>query len=260
VITDTSHKSNDKTLLKAGPSHTISTKSSQSIATEVQQSVLNLTKTYHNQKLETLIQQRATLDFAEFRERQLNDEDAHLIANELARNTFWKILSLAENHIGAAGTASLSTALESNSTLQILQIENNQLGDDGATCLASALKVNKTLEELRLRTNQISDAGAKQLAKMLEINKSLKHIDLRGNEIGDLGMTTLAASLPLNTVLKNLNLMRNKITDRSVDAIVDVLLRIESLDFLRLQDNQFSSNASVKLGQAAKQSKISVYL
>ena len=215
---------------------------------------------YCNENLETLIQQKVTLVFAEFRESQLNDEDAHLIAKELAKNTVWQSISLTENNIRTAGMTSLSTSLQLNSTLQTLRLTYNQLEDDGITCLAAALKVNKTLEELYVGNNKISDAGAKHIAKMLKVNQSLKQISLQGNEIGDSGMAALADSLLLNTTLKSINMSVNKITDQSINTIVDIPLHTKSLYYLRLSKNKFSADAKVKLNPVIEQNKTCVYL
>ncbi len=260
VIVNTGDTSNNKTSFLPAVPPTVTTESSQSVTTKPQQPISSSTKTDHNQKLEMLIQQKATLQFAEFGERQLNDQDAYLVAGELARNGHWKNLRLTENNIGAAGAASLSNALLSNSTLQFLQLGFNQLGDEGVACLVSALKVNQTLEHLILDGNRITDIGATQLSSMLQVNKSLKIIDLLDNKIGDSGMGSIVAALKLNTKLQQLDLQKNKITDQCVHVILDLLLHTRTLYSLHLSGNQFSANTNVKLGEAAKQSVTFVHL
>ncbi len=225
AIKHTSYECNNEISVKADLSETKSTKTSQ-------YTITSLTKPYHNQKLETIIQQKAMLEFAEFREKQLSDENAHLIADELARNTSWQCLSLSENNIH----------------------------DYGITCLASALNINKTLKKLDLKNNHISDAGAKQLANMLKVNTSLTNMSLSHNNIGDSGMAAFATALKLNTTLKQLDLNSNKITDQSVCTITDIILQTKTLYFLHLQSNQFSPDAKAKLYKVAKQSQTSVYL
>jgi Ran GTPase-activating protein (RanGAP) involved in mRNA processing and transport len=257
---DANDKSNNKTSFEVDAVYTVPMKPSQSVTTKLQQPLSHSTKPSHNQKLETLIQQKATIVFAEFRERHLNDEDAHLIANELARNTVWETLSLVENNIETAGIVSLSNALESNSTLQSLRLDHNQLEDDSITYLFSALKVNKTLEELVLSNNKISDAGAKQLADMLEVNRSLREIVLLGNEIGDSGIAAFATALKVNTTLRQLDLKWNKITDQSVHAIKGALLQNKTLNSLKLSNNLFFAEVKATLLQAAKKGSACVYV
>ena len=75
-------------------------------------------------------------------------------------------LNLSGCSVGAAGAASLASALERNETLQKLNLSGNSVGDAGAASLASALERNATLQELGLGHNSVGDAGAASLASI----------------------------------------------------------------------------------------------
>ena len=68
--------------------------------------------------------------------------------------------------MGAAGAASLASALEKNATLQELSLANNNVGDAGAASLASALEKNTTLQTLDLGENSVGAAGTASLARI----------------------------------------------------------------------------------------------
>lgn len=88
----------------------------------------------------------------------------------LAANTALKTLSLGENPIGPAGTASLAAALAPNATLAALNLCDAR-EDDAAAALARALTANSALATLGLLNNKIADAGATVLAGALAPRK-----------------------------------------------------------------------------------------
>ncbi|CAF0986236.1 unnamed protein product [Adineta ricciae] len=219
----------------------------------------HMRKPYHNSELENLIHHKASVQFAEFRDKSLNNEDVDIIASELVKNTYWQDLSLCENSIGSVGAASLSKALLTNSTLKQLRLVNNGLGDEGVEYIALALHVNTTLECLYMQGNKISSTGTMKLSVMLKINKSLTYIHLSDNNIGDDGMAALVKGLRLNKTLKHLDLTKNNITNRSAEVIEEIFSQNQTLLFLKLSENLFSNEIIFTLSQTAEQSNTCVY-
>jgi len=79
-------------------------------------------------------------------------------------------LSLRGNDIGAAGAASVSSALEHNSVLTSLDLLGNDIGAAGAASVISALERNSILTYLDLRHNSIGNAGEISINALLKRN------------------------------------------------------------------------------------------
>jgi len=95
--------------------------------------------------------------------KNLDTEDARVVAHVVAGSRSLTSLALYTNHIGDEGVAALAAGVAASSSLKELWLGENQLGDESAKALATGVAANSSLTELYVdgRNNKIG-AAAKQ--------------------------------------------------------------------------------------------------
>ena len=102
------------------------------------------------------------------------------LLKSLRAGTFNKsILNLKYRELEDEDALLLAEALKNNVHVKTIQLFDNKIGDRGAKALANI----PNLEELDLWNNKLTSLGAKYLAE-----SKLKRINVSGNEIGDEGI------------------------------------------------------------------------
>mmetsp|Transcript_39176 Transcript_39176/g.123498 ORF Transcript_39176/g.123498 Transcript_39176/m.123498 type:complete len:138 (-) Transcript_39176:660-1073(-) len=87
--------------------------------------------------------------------KNIGNDGAKLVANELKKNTDCLSLWLHNNGIRKEGATELAKALQFNTTLTVLDLHENDIGNEGASSLGKYLKENTTLKKLNLSGNGI---------------------------------------------------------------------------------------------------------
>lgn len=90
------------------------------------------------------------------------------------------------------------------------------------------------LKSLNLASNFLTDEICLVLAKFLSQKSILKALNLSRNKLSDLGAVEIAKSIAFKTVLEKLDLTGNNLTEITHLAFSKVLLRNQTLYFLRL--------------------------
>lgn len=184
--------------------------------------------------------------------KQLDDDDAVVIADELKVNTTKTSICLSDNNIGARGAVALADALKSNTTVQHIDLSNNNIGAAGAVALADSVKSNTTVEEILLFNNNIGAAGAEALADYLKSNTTVEQIILFNNNIGASGAVALADSLKSNTSVNTINLSSNNIGADGAAAVADFLKSNTSVKTINLSRNNIGADGAVALADSLK--------
>ncbi|WP_341792654.1 MULTISPECIES: ankyrin repeat domain-containing protein [unclassified Rickettsia] len=138
--------------------------------------------------------------------RNIGDEGAKVLAEELKNNTVLTRLILYHNEIKTEGAKAIGEALKINKALKFLELRDNQIGDEGAKAIGEALKSNSTLRYLNLYSSQIGDEGAKIIGEALKSNSILRNVILSDNQIGDEGAKVFGEVLKGNSTLQYLDL------------------------------------------------------
>jgi Ran GTPase-activating protein (RanGAP) involved in mRNA processing and transport len=114
-----------------------------------------------------------------------------------------------------------------------------------------------TLQHLYLGQNDITDNGLKHLSDMLKTNRTLTWLWLSGNEIGNEGIEYLSHILAdYNVTLEWLFVNSNKlITDSSIDGLLHMLKRNNTLKTFYINNCDLSEIAKRKLIQMTKLKK-----
>lgn len=202
---------------------------------------------YHNEKLEHTIRsaQSQKLDLSG---HELNDQDIEIVIKQGIIGKQCLILDLMNTNITQYGVSLLANTLLGNKHLEELNISYNSISDFGVRCLSSTIN-SSILKHVDLSENDITDEGAKYLAEMLKTNTNLRRLILSENQIGDNGVNVLATSLETgNTSLEVLDLSANRrITDESIDPLVSMIKRTQSLKKLDLRHNNISENGETRL-------------
>jgi Ran GTPase-activating protein (RanGAP) involved in mRNA processing and transport len=215
-------------------------------------SILPITLSYQNKKLEDIIQKCHTGSEVNLNEQNLTDRDMEIVVQEAIIHKQCKKLLLENNEITSEGALIIANALNSNNNLQELMLFHNHLTDVGVKHLSNALSMNNvTLKTLGLGSNHITDTGIRHLAQMIRTNQSLIVLGLVFNEITDEGVRFLADAIShCNTNLQILHLSKNKfITDGSVNTLIELFKRNHSLRELWMQNCALSGNGKQKLKQ-----------
>lgn len=212
-------------------------------------------ESHHNLKLEKLITKCNSGSLIDLDRQSLHDQDMPFIVTQALIHKECAMLRLSDNKITSKGASILADSLHNNKTLVALHIFNNRLGDTGVKALTDVLAENtSTVKVLSLGYNGITDKGVECLADLLKKNKTLTELWLPWNQISDRGVALLADVLiDHNTTLKKLVLNLNDlIHDSSVDSLVDIINRNQSLDVLHVCDCKLSKTGKAKLSEKAK--------
>ncbi|EKX45326.1 hypothetical protein GUITHDRAFT_152797, partial [Guillardia theta CCMP2712] len=102
--------------------------------------------------------------------KNIGNDGAKLVANELKKNTDCLSLWLHNNGIRKEGATELAKALQFNTTLTVLDLHENDIGNEGASSLGKYLKENTTLKKLNLSGNGIGPTLPRSLAKHPTLN------------------------------------------------------------------------------------------
>ena len=110
---------------------------------------------------------------------------------------------------------------------------------------------------LNLSNNLIDDTGAKRLVALFQSKKSLTELYLNDNRIGDEGVQLIARALSSSkATLRKLYLSKNKrITDRSVDELIEMFGKNQSLNSLWLLECSFTDTGRQRLIETAASKK-----
>lgn len=134
-------------------------------------------------------------------EHTLGEEGISTFVRALSTGCFENVkrLWLADNDIGAAGMADLSSVFAYLPQLQVLDVAGNNIGGPGVVALARAFRIGSlpNLQLLWLGENLIDDTGCVALADALS-NKPLIHLEglnIQANRIGEEGLEALAGAL-----------------------------------------------------------------
>ncbi|XP_051865754.1 ribonuclease inhibitor-like isoform X5 [Pristis pectinata] len=205
------------------------------------------------------------------------------VVSEALRNPECKIQKLGLWCVGltAAGVVDLASALSTNRSLTELDLGGNKLGDSGVKLvsealrnpeckiqklglqrvgltaagvvdLASALRTNRSLTELDLIDNDLGDSGVKLVSEALRNPECKIHkLDLGWTGLTDSGTNNLVSVLSTNRSLRELDLRSNSLTDRSVPALRRLTQTLPCLEWLRLDENEFSLNGRDQLKSLA---------
>lgn len=210
---------------------------------------------YHNAALEQAIQnsQSRKLNLSG---QQLNDQDVVIVSERGVIEKQLKILDLMYTGITQQGVSILSNAIRDNQFLEELNLSHNSISDLGVQSLVSAIN-SSALKRIDLSENDISYKGARYLAEALDTNMKLIQLSLSENQIGNDGVTMLADVLSRgNTVLEVFNLSANTgINDESIDTLIDMIQRNQSLKKLDLRHCDFSEDGERELQAASKSRK-----
>ena len=127
---------------------------------------------------------RYGVDFNEvsafLRHKNLTDDDALAIGEELRTNNTLEFLQLRNNNI--TDVQSIGEALKTNNTLMTLHLYNNNITD--VQCIGEGLKTNNTLTWLNLRNNNITDdSGIQSIIDVLKTNNTLRWLYLGNNQL-----------------------------------------------------------------------------
>ena len=100
--------------------------------------------------------------------KNLDDDDAKVVAHVVAVSRSLTSLVLYTNTIGDEGVKALAAGLAANTSLKELWLGENQIGDEGAKALAAGVAANSSLTELyldhqRYRNKKLSDAAKESL-------------------------------------------------------------------------------------------------
>jgi NLR family CARD domain-containing protein 3 len=163
-----------------------------------------------------------------------------------------KRLDLRMKNIGDEEAKLLAAELATSTTLTWLYLSENRIGNDGAVALADALATNKTLKDLVLWGNGIGDTGITAFGQALMQNYSLGCLSVGGNKFGMVGLTSLADALKSNEGLTRLTLWRNSVGDDGVAILADALTSNTSLKWLDLQYNRIGNEGAAALGEALR--------
>lgn len=213
---------------------------------------------HQNRQLEQRIAQFGSHSEVDLDERQVNDQDMEIVVREAIIKKQCTQLFLRRNQITPIGAVMLADTLRNNNTLEELHLTHNQISDKGIQALAQALGTNNnTITQLALGWNKITDTGAKYLAEMMKTNTKLLRIGLFNNEIGDQGVRVLARVLEThNKTLQGLSLDENMlVSDSSVDSLVDMIKRNQSLKELLVDRCSLSQKGIEKLRKAAEKKR-----
>ena len=188
--------------------------------------------------------------------QELNDQDMEIVIKQAIIGKQCVKLDMTYNEVTQHSASILADALRNNTYLEELNISHNSISDLGVYYLASVIN-SSVLKRINLAENDISDEGAVCLAEMLATNTNLIELSLTRNHIGNYGMNKLASTLTNgDTRLESLNLSANEdITDESIDSLLDMMARNQSLKKLDLRHNNLSKDGEKKLHTASKSKK-----
>jgi NLR family CARD domain-containing protein 3 len=143
---------------------------------------------------------------------------------------------LFSNGIGIVGASSIATMLMTNKSLMELDLRQNlRIGEEGVILIVKSLKQNKSLSTLKLDGIPVGDGGAVVIALLLTTNFSGKEIYMPTCQIGDAGAIAISDALKTNNSLTYLCLLGNKFSSSNIAAEFAPMLKINtSLKDLRL--------------------------
>ena len=188
-------------------------------------------------------------------------------------------VDLSDNKIGDDGARALAEGLMLCSNLVDVDLMDNAIGDEGAVALAEGLVHCRCLENLLLDSNSIGDDGAKGLADVLVKCENLKSLSLDRNNIGDVGAKVLKRQCPVRFEFSDVvDLDNNNISSKGAVFLTesdtldqrgknigdDGAVRLgellesadcESLDYVRLSDNDIGDDGAIALAEGLKSCK-----
>eukprot|EP00960_Hanusia_phi_P037775 753108-Hanusia_phi.AAC.3 len=138
----------------------------------------------------------------------------------------------------------LSGSLKSSESLEHLSLSSNFIGQQGMIALANSdfARLSR-LRELDLADNDLGPVGAIGLCCFLGSFNQLTSLDLSDNQMGAVGGQHLISALPRHlTALTSLSLDRNMLGDRGAELLVEVLVIMRHVEYVRLSGNSISED------------------
>jgi Ran GTPase-activating protein (RanGAP) involved in mRNA processing and transport len=188
---------------------------------------------------ESLLLSFMNKEVLDLRKMNIGCKQATRIALELATNTTWKRIILAQNRIGYDGVVALTNALATtNKSVTELDLSENFVGRKGVKALARFLSDNDSSESLSLDViADLKDTSLTSLCGASTTNTTLTSLSLRSNYISAEGAAILAIALKENATLTSLDLTENRIGDKGAVMLADALLHNSTLEGLDLREN-----------------------
>jgi len=218
-----------------------------------------ISEIYYNSKLESKISSIEPNSHVDLSYWNLIDHDIPIITKQIILNKQCTELCLCGNKITSQGALILSLKLSNNSTLKLLDLSYNYITDGGVHSISQILLPAhySSLKILILNKNGISNDGVRYLSEMLETNQILTELSLSNNEIGNEGVKQLSNVLNYyNRTLKVLILSFNIfITDLSIDYLLQIFERNQTLKKLSINNCNLSETGKMKLQEIADRKK-----
>jgi Ran GTPase-activating protein (RanGAP) involved in mRNA processing and transport len=218
-----------------------------------------ISEIYYNSKLEEKISSIEPNSYVDLSYWNLIDHDMPIITRQIIINKQCTELYLCGNKITSQGALILALKLSNNSTLKSLDLSYNYITDAGVHSISQILVPNhySSLKILILNKNGISNDGVRYLSEMLETNQTLTELWLSDNEIGNEGVKQLSNVLNYyNRTLKVLILSFNIfITDLSIDYLLQIFERNQTLKKLSINNCNLSETGKMKLQEIANRKK-----
>lgn len=202
-----------------------------------------------------------------------------------------KLISLAENPLGAGGCGAISrlvggaygrSAIQQldlskcditlsslqhltpgcsrASALSLLRLDGNPLGKSAGLELFHLLLENRTIQELGLASCKLRSEAVARLSEGLARNNTLYRLNLAYNHFEDEGAMHLAAALHLNSALKCLDLSGNNIKNKGAGALGQALIVNSRLEAMILRDNNVEDVGGKALALGSWRSRTLVHL
>jgi len=218
-----------------------------------------ISEIYYNPRLEQRIQSIEPNSPVDLSYWNLIDQDIPIITKQIIINKQCTELCLYGNKITSQGALILALKLSNNSTLKSLDLSYNHITDGGVHAISDILVPNhySSLKILILNKNGISNDGIQYLSDMLQTNTTLRELSLSNNEISDEGVKKLTNVLiHHNRTLKVLILSFNIfITDLSIDYLLQMFQRNQTLKRLSINNCNLSETGKMKLQEIADRKK-----
>ena len=142
---------------------------------------------------------------ADFSSRNLNSNDAKLLAPEIAASASLTGINLSGNKLtnygrDMSGIQAIASAIGVSASLTSVDIGYNRIGHEMALKLVGVFK-EKQMVSVGLANCSLGNDGAQAVADYISVSASLTRIDLRKNILGDEGAKHIAKGIAVSASL-----------------------------------------------------------
>ncbi|CAF3823477.1 unnamed protein product, partial [Adineta steineri] len=131
-------------------------------------------------------------------------------------------------------------------------VKPQQLTINHVKSLRNGLETNSSISILSLQNTNLNKRSARHLSELLQVNTKIKWLHLSHNEITDAGLQFICSVMEVNNrTLAFLDLADNRLTDKSVDQIIEMILKNRQLVALILRDNYLSIEGQQRIVDVA---------